>query len=134
MEDKWNFYTEVNFGDESIQQYHIDTRDFCCIVNSEKSEKNFDFAKSRKHPENFFHTAVEVVDLLTRLFNESGGKVEWRFLSLDGEGKRLTVNWQIKYIRIHRTENGLIVCDGNHYALSKDILSCKVNQEHLSAH
>ncbi len=133
MEDDWKFYEEIDFSDEKIKIYHIDTRDFHCITSTGEPEKKMDFAKIKKYPERFLHTADEVKALLSRFFNESGGKVKWRFLMLDSTDKKMD-NWNLKYIRIHRTDSGLVVCDNRHYALNKEILSCPVNKEHLSAH
>ncbi len=134
MEDNWKPFKEIDFADTSIMQYHIDTRDFCCIINRNKSDKDIDFAKIKKYPENFFHSAEEVVETITRLYNDAGGEAKWRFLSLDGKGDKISSNWQMKYIRIYRTEQGLVVCNSNQYALSKDILKCEVNKECLHAH
>lgn len=133
MQDDWKFYEEIDFSDESIKSYHIDTRDFHCITHTKESDKKMDFAKIKKYPERFFHTSDEVKVLLDRLFNESGGKVGWRFLMLDSNDRRMG-NWNLKYIRIHREGSKLVVCDDNHYALNKEILSCAVNKQFLSAH
>ena len=133
MENEWNFYSEIDFSNEAIQQYHIDTRDFHCITNENKPEKELQFQKIEKYQDRFFHTAEEVRNLLDRLFGESGGRKSWRFLMLESTDKRMD-NWNMKYIRIHRTDKGLVVCDNTNYALSKEILNCKVNQECLHAH
>lgn len=132
QDDGWNFFADVNFADEKIKQYHVDTRDFHCATNKEVDVK-VDFAKIKKYPERFFHTPVEVMNTLTRLYNESGGKMDWRFLTLDSKDGH-SDNWNMKYIRIFRTELGLVVCNNKHYALSKEVLKCKVNQEYLSTH
>lgn len=129
MADKWEFYQEVNFEDESINQYHVDTRDFHCSFDS-KVNTEIDFYILKKYPKRFFHTPKEVKDFLDRIFMESGDRRKWRILMLDSTDKRMG-DWNMKYIRIHRTELGLVICDRNHYALNKEILSCKVNQEHI---
>ncbi len=134
MEDNWKPFTGIDFADTSIMQYHIDTRDFCCITNSDKSDKDIDFAKIKKHPENFFHSAEEVVETITRLYNDAGGEAKWRMLVLEGEGVKPSSSWQMKYIRIYRTEQGLVICNSKQYTLSKDILKCNVNKEYLHAH
>lgn len=129
----WIKFTEIDFSDTTIQQYHVDTRDFCVATNPEKSTKELDFYKPLKQAKDFVHTPEEVVALLTRLYNESGGKANWRFLSLDEEAKSHTKNWQIKYIRIHRVDGGLMVCNSSNYALKKSLWACPVNQEYLHA-
>jgi len=128
MNHDWKFYTDIDFNDESVKMYSIDTRDFHCAVMTEAVEpdkEDFDLKKLIKYPDRFFFTADEVVETLARLYNESGGKKEWRMLSLTGDGERYTANWQIKYIRIHRTEHGLLMCNNHHYALNKEIWRCK---------
>jgi hypothetical protein len=132
----WKFYTEIDFSDEKINQYHIDTRDFNCSTNNNKppKERNIDFSKAIKEPERFCHTGEEILLLLNRLFTESGGKGKWRMLCLEGEGEHRTSNWQFKYIRIHRLEKGLVVCNSQHWVMNKEMLKSKVNQEYLHAH
>lgn len=129
MNDDWKFYTDIDFNDKSVKMYSIDTRDFHCAIMTEeipKDKEDFDLKKLVKYPNRFFFTAEEVTQTLRRLYEESGGKKEWRMLSLKGEGEKYTSNWQIKYIRIHRTEHGLLMCNNRHYALHKDIWKCEV--------
>lgn len=76
-------------------------------------------------PQIFFHTPEEVVELLTRLFNESGGNIKWRSLYIDHP----QMNYWLKYIRIYRTDLGLVICNRDNYALRKEILKSKVNKE-----
>lgn len=128
MTDAWVFFEQINFADETIKMYHVDTRDFCCLAVSEQSEKEMDFAKLKKHPEKFYHTASEVQNLLSRLFTESGGKKEWRCLTLKHPK---TTGWELKYIRIHRTQYGLVVCNKDHYAMTKEALASAVEKEYL---
>lgn len=123
--DEWLFYTEIDFSDKKILQYHIDTRDFHCYTNTEKAEKDLNLKTLAKYQGKFFYTGEEVVSLLTRYFNESGGKKDWRFFYLKGLD-----NWQMKYIRIHRTEHGLVVCNNEHYALKKEITNAEVGKDY----
>ena len=127
--DNWIFFKEVDFADETILQYHIDTRDFHCAVSKEKNEK-IDISKLQKYPERFFYSPDETKILLTRLFDESGGNGTWRMLTLEGLGAAYSENWLLKYIRIYRTNKGLIFCNSHQYALKKEILSCPVNVKH----
>lgn len=133
MEDIWKFYTQIDFTNKAILQFHIDTRDFHCSTSSKESEKRPNIAVIKKYPDRFFYTDQEVAQLLTRYFDESGGAKQWRFFSLDSTEKGMD-NWNMKYIRIHRYSEGLLVCNNNHRAIRKDILSCKVDQKHLSAY
>ena len=118
----WVFYKEVDFADKKILQYHIDTRDFYCLTNTEKAEKFPDISKLLKYPERFFHTPDEIVKMINRYYTDSGGEKEWRFFSLKGVD-----NWSMKYIRIYRADEGLLVCNNSHYALRKEILNEVVN-------
>lgn len=130
MQDNWKFFKEVDFTDESIIKYNVDTRDFhVSCMKAEDLDSKFDTTKLENYPERFFHTPDDVLDLLDRYFIESGGRVKWRFFSLEKID-----NWSMKYIRIRRTSYGLVVCNEDNRALRKDILANKVNQEHLSAH
>lgn len=124
---EWVFYTDIEWNDPKFNKFNVDTRDFCCgyIFNNLYHK---DFATLSKYPD-FFHTEQEIKDLLDRYFAESGGKCEWRFFNLEG-----VENWNMKYIRIWRTELGFMVCDGNDHALRKDFLSKPVEQKHLNAH
>jgi hypothetical protein len=120
--DEWVFFQEIDWDCPNNNVFWIDTRDFHCGYNfKEKPHKNFD--KLKKH-EYFFHTKQELVDLIERYFTESGGQQEWRFFNLKGVD-----NWNMKYIRIARTELGYIVCDSDWRALTKDFLSREVEKE-----
>jgi hypothetical protein len=127
----WIPFKEVDFSDKKIKQYHIDTRDFNCLCLQEGKEVDIDLNKTRNNPENYFHTSQEIADLLQRYYEESGGAGEWRFFSLTGEAKFRTDNWQMKYIRIFRFDQGLIVTSGNRderFVMGKHMLSCSVNK------
>jgi hypothetical protein len=124
MADDWIFFKEIDFADTSIMQYHIDTRDFHVNTMTEKTTKEINIDKLLEYPERFFYTAEEIMALLERYFNDSGGKKDWRFFFLEVAGK----HW-LKYIRIHRFEQGLIFCDGDHHALNKQTTSSKVGKD-----
>lgn len=131
----WKLYTEIDFSDLKIVKYNIDTRDFHCAYQTKKDlEKEFEtFSAFEKSPEKFLHTQEELIELLHRLYNESGGKGKWRYLMLDAPSKGVG-NWRMKYLRIFRVQNGFVVCNIDNYALSKDVLSAKVNLEYLHHH
>ncbi len=131
MPDEWQPYEGVDFTDATILQYHIDTRDFHCVISREPVEKQIDFAKLNKQPEKFYHNAEETLATINRFFNESGGRDEWRMFSLDGDGHRASAGWEMKYIRIYRMPQGLIFFNNRQYALSKNVLSSRVNQKYL---
>lgn len=130
--DNWIPFQQVDFSDENLKTFHIDTRDFHCSQSSKETELlglDLEVLKNSKHS-TFFHTPQEVVELLGRYFTESGGKGEWRMFNL--KGSKVEPDWSIKYIRIYRTEYGLIVCNSRNYVLNKEILSYPVDQEHLN--
>lgn len=143
MKDEWIPHTEIDWNDKTILLYNIDTRDFhCAQVRAEgfseeegcNPRQNLNLSKLVKYKDRFFHTSDEAKETIARLFTESGGAVEWRMIWFTGEGNRLSENWNMKYFRIHRTEHGLLICHNKHYALSKQVLSCKMNEEFLNAH
>ncbi len=124
-QSEWIFYKELEFNDSENNVFSIDTRDFHCGYRLE--EKPHTDLKILKNYPYFFHTEQEVKDLLDRYYKESGGKSEWRFFNLIGID-----NWNMKYIRIWRSELGFIVCNSKNRALNKDILSRPVEQKHLN--
>jgi hypothetical protein len=128
---EWIPFQSVDFSDQQVKSYHIDTRDFHVLQQTEDNEK-FDiekYPKIKKHPQRYFFTDEEIITEITRLYIESGGQIGWRMLSLMNEGKRVSVYWQLKYIRIHRLPLGLIICDKDHIPIMKDIIRCKVDQK-----
>lgn len=132
--DNWKFFKEIDFTDKSVTIFHLDTRDFYCATQTEKDISGLNIEKISKYPLRFFWSADQVINILTTLFNESGGKAEWRMLTLKGDGKEYSANWQLKYLRIHRTELGLVICDSHHKAISKQILEYPVDEENCYTH
>lgn len=114
----WIFYQTVNFADETIQQYHVDTRDFHVLCNPRPKEEPIDTRTLAKYPDRFFFTPEEVKALIERYFTDSGGKKQWRFFFLEKND-----GWALKYIRIYRTERGLVVCNGDSRALKRETLN-----------
>lgn len=126
ISNEWVKFQDVDFADETMKQFHVDTRDFHCIARVDEFQ-GIDVEKLFKAKcSKFFHTADEVKSLLNRLYEESGGEKEWRCLNLTTQA-----GWEMKYIRIFRTEYGLVVCNSQNHALNKQILSGEVIQEFL---
>jgi hypothetical protein len=133
----WIPYKEINFADETIHQYHVDTRDFGCLtktdfypdnVDEKQGERPFpDIHTLLKYRGRFFYTAEDVVTLLDRLFTESGGEKKWRNLVLEGDN-----SWRLKYIRIYRTKWGLIICNSDNRAMNKAAMSKPVKKPYPS--
>src|SRR3990167_4455208 len=118
-QEEWIPFTEIDWNDKENNQFNIDTRDFHCGYRFVK-EPHKDFNTIKNYP-HFFHTEQEVKELIQRLFEESGSKKEWRMLSLISNDQRV-LGWDLKYLRIYRTDLGLIVCNKQHLAIPKDIL------------
>ena len=134
----WKYYEDVDFSDVNIARYNIDTRDFYCAVQTKAEMEQhdrlittLDTSKIDKYPvSKFYHTEQEVKDLIERFWRESGGDGEWRCLSLKSKNKNVT-NWNLKYIRIARTEKGFLVCNSYGAIISKNDLSDPIEQEYL---
>lgn len=129
----WAEHNKIDFSDINILKYNIDTRDFHVSTSTSRG-KEINFDKLKKYPDRFFHTPEELTETINRLFIESVGEVKWRYLALEGEGKKHSHGWEMKYLRIYRAEEGLVVCNDENYALNKDILSCSINKDLLHAH
>lgn len=128
---EWIPFSEVDFSDVKLNQYNVDTRDFHCNFYKSTDLGLVDLSFIDKHPNRFIHTADEVRELLGRLYTESGEDGRWRFLELESKMDHVR-NWTLKYIRIYRVDNGLVVCNSNNRALNKEVLSCKVDLSHLN--
>jgi len=123
---KWKFFKEINFNDKLVTIFHIDTRDFHCYPQYDVDTSGLNISKISKYPYRFFHSKEEIVELLNRYFEDSGGNKKWRMFTLMGKGKEHSDNWQLKYLRIHQTEYGFVICDKDNKALNKDILEYSV--------
>jgi len=109
----WLHYKEVDFSNEEIQQFHVDTRDFHVSTIMEPSEDVPSLNKLKKYTDRFFYTSLELKTLLDSLFIQSGEDKSWRYLTINGD-------WNLKYLRIYRTSYGLLICDSYNYAQRKD--------------
>lgn len=135
----WKYYEDVDFSDENIARYNIDTRDFYCAVQTkeemEQSDRlieKLDTSVIDTYPTSkFYHTEKEVKDMIERFWRESGGDGDWRCLSLKSKNKNVT-NWNLKYIRIVRTDKGFLVCNSYGVIISKNSLSDPIETEYLN--
>lgn len=130
LQDDWVYFEQIDWNCPGNNRFNIDTRDFhtWCFFSEEQHP---DFYTLNKYRNRFFHSEEELKEVITRLYNESGGKGEWRCLILTSEDRRVT-DWNLKYIRIWRTEKGFILCNSENEALTKDLLKCKVNLKFLA--
>lgn len=131
--DSWIPFQEVDFEDKNILQYHIDTRDFHCKTNMEDLTKlgdKINWDKISKYPERFYFRSSEIKSFLQRIFEESGGEGEWRYLVLDIPKWE---NWNLKYIRIYRIiDDTFLICNKDSYALKREILDALIVTEYLN--
>lgn len=134
--DPWKPYKSIDFSDESIVRYSVDTRDFHCAPNDDPDAtlKKIPAALDN-HPDRFYHTAEEIVQVLDRLYNESGGEGDWRCLWFKENStipRKVSYNWNLKYLRIYRLPKGLVIANNNEYILRKEFLQGELDQELLN--
>lgn len=123
--DGWIHFRKIDWDSLENDRFSIDTRDFCC--SQHKTEfVHEDISKILKLKQRFFFTKEELIALLERLFIESGGEGEWRYLYLDKD------SWDLKYLRIQRYDEGFLICNSENRALNKEFLSNPVGQEYLN--
>lgn len=127
--DEWVFYAQIDWNCPKNNKFNVDTRDFHCGY-SWKDKPHPDYSKISKY-DHFFFTEKELKELLDRLFTESGGNGEWRYIELESKDNRV-LNWKLKYLRIWRTDKGFIVCNSDEIAIPKHILSNKIDLESLN--
>lgn len=122
-QDEWIFYKNIDWNDPKFNLYSIDTRDFHMGYRFEKKRhKNFTTLSNSKNKDKFFHTESELIQMIDRLYELSGGD--------NGDDHRCIIfnnineskNWSFKYIRIYRTEHGFLVCNDDNKAFKKDVL------------
>ena len=128
MTKEWQPLDNIDFSDKQINQYHIDTRDFCIYISKGKPVLKGVFLTKSK----WFYTEGEVKNRVEELYKESGGKGEWRMLSLEGSDD--TKNWKMKYIRIFRYKKKLIVCNRSNVPLCREDFFSSVRKEYLMTH
>lgn len=126
--DHWVFFKEIDWECPKNNKFNVDTRDFHCGYHWD-DEGHPDISTLKNYP-HFFLTKDELITLLDRYYTESGGEAEWRFFSLEN----YRMGWDLKYLRIFRTDMGFIVCNSNNKALKKEVLDGKVYQELLHTH
>ena len=126
--DTWIAFNIVDWNDKAILAYHVDTWDFhvsCCTqyIARDIDEKTISKVKYKNR---FYFTADEVSILIKKLFNESGGSIEWRFLSFRGKNN----DW-CKYIRIYRRKDLFLVCDMKSHPKNKEFWNQEQNEQYI---
>jgi hypothetical protein len=87
-----------------------------------------------KYGNRFFFTSDEVIEILNRLYTESGGEYKWRMLTLKDDGAKYSKGWQLKYIRIYKIKDKWIMCNAYNYALKREVFECEVDKEYTNEH
>lgn len=122
--DNWIPFQKIDW-DLLPNQIHVDTRDFYAL----KSNDVFVHKDKHKFNDRFYYTVDEIRELTQRLYDESGGEAEWRYLQLDTFGD----NWTLKYLRFYKmSDNRYIMCNSDNYALSKNLSCGSVLKQHLN--
>jgi len=125
--NEWVFFRDIDWNCSKNNVFSVDTRDFHCGYTFREAHPDY---RTISKYERFFLTEDELKSELERLYTESGGEKEWRLLELVTSDERVK-NWNIKYLRIWRTEKGFVVCNSDHKAIPKDVLSCQVDKRFL---
>lgn len=126
----WIPLDEVIF-DDTIEVLHCDTRDFGCSIGKYENEKPYQLT------EGYVFTIEQVKEILFKLYNESGGNVEWRMLSFEKD-KNDRSGWDWKYIRVFKTDKGYGI--GHSWREQMTFVKKQffkhhtVNQKYLNAH
>lgn len=131
MEEKeeWVDFRSIDWECPKNNRFNLDTRDFCCgYLYSDKEHP--DMETLLKYKDRFFVDKTELKSIINRLYIDSGGEKEWRFLSIKTNDKRFN-DWSLKYLRIFRTDHGFIFCDSEYKAINKEILKLEINKELL---
>lgn len=130
--DEWVFFEEIDWNDPKNNRFNVDTRDFCSGYLF-SNEPHPDLETIEKY-DRFFYTLEELKSILTKLFNESGGKAKWRCIEMVSKDERV-IHWNLKYIRIFRIEEDkFLICNSKEKAIPKELFECKVNQKLLHTH
>lgn len=104
--NNWGHIDKVNITND-ILQIHCDTRDFHCMLLTDKFILKGNPQITRyMHMPKFRIKRSEILEFLKHLETISGGKSNWRMLSF-----KTHISW-LKYIRIYHIQNDtFIVCD-----------------------
>lgn len=112
--DNWIPLDQVTFSDV-ITRLSIDTRDFGCWLTdkydpSEDDLISADIIKKLKDSgKHYFLTIDEVKEIISYLFEASGGKKSWRHLMMKGKEAEDKSGWDLKYLRVLRIPEGYLI-------------------------
>lgn len=107
-------YSPLEYLSKYISKYNhitIDTRDFWYQPRFSKSYNTNSLTQHaietiEREPENYLYDTEELLTVIDRLKQETGGNCGWRYLQLKEKPRFFdTENW-IKYLRIIRVSNG----------------------------
>lgn len=124
----WIPFTEIDWNSPKFNKFNIDTRDFCVGYRYDQTEHKDIHTLSKYN--RFWYNEDELKEIIQRLYTESGGERDWRYLTLESNDSRVK-HWNLKYIRIHRTDKGFLICNSDNVAIPKDLINLPVNKELL---
>lgn len=111
------YYKEIDFSEQSSVRFYLDTRDFYCSVSYKHNVFKIILEGIDK---NHLISLEELKALLERWETESGGRVDWRYLSLEGYD-----NWKLKYVEILKVGDKYAVLNKDDQQLTLDELKIK---------
>lgn len=109
-EDPWISHKDLKVTKDMVA-IHVDTRDFSLVTSTDDSVKvNIDL-KIVGDPK-FSFTTQQVKAVINKLYKESGGEKDWRFLHFIDESKKLIIggNWQFKYLSFYKCKPNTWIC------------------------
>jgi len=138
----WQTYEEQfeSLYNKDCDGVHFDTRDFAFGLNVRFVEKIYKPKLVFSNPEYYYYDTInEALDVIKHLYNESGGKGEWRMLQID----KITFlcNWNMKYITIVKDKNTNKYCilvpfkkENEYRIVSKADIKKPINKTYLNHH
>lgn len=117
---------------DDIQQVHCDTRDFCAFATSDSYDDNEKATLpwwSVRNDSRFLVAQDEIVQLLCRLEEMTGGEGEWRMMNF--KNIKTKTGW-FKYVRLYRVSpTHFIVTDGTYAANISHFTESNLEKEFL---
>lgn len=128
--DNWIKHTEVDYDNVSVNQIHVDIRDFHCIVMTKEHDEKIPFYELRKSDNDYFYTPNEVKNIIQYLFDKSSSEGKWRMLCF----KTLSCGLDLQYIRFYKTKYGFVSCTRNRKFKNKIFWTTEIDVEYLEKH
>jgi hypothetical protein len=137
----WQSYEEQfeSLYNKDYDGVHFDTRDFAFGLNVSFVKEICKPKTILTNPEHYYYDTInEVLDIIKHLYNESGGKGEWRMLSISEIS--FLCGWNMKYITIVKDKNTNKYCivvpfnktEGEYRIVSKTDIKKPINKKYLN--